>query len=289
MSQDKNLKDAFYGANFRVGQGLLTRDKSTDSNDLTEAEFENIQTWDELTDQTATDEAFDELTESFQSCKDMAGSRTGITNVLDKNDTAFDLLTDKEEGMDGVTEVELGMDIITDREDSMDKVTDKEMPMDKVTDKPMALGKFFNSSHIVTTLWSQDFGSQELWKNGSIEPVTTQNLLTWEFADNEDGGSALRANGELEQDEKQTWEIDIEVTDYDTLKITTSYSGDSPNYIIELGSTTLFEDNSEFTNEERTFDISGETGVKTLKLGGEERDFGTRDFDGEWTNIILEE
>ena len=128
--ENRTLKDAFYGGKFRVGQGIYTRSVSQGETILTEATFENIQTWDELTDQTETDEAFDELTDSEQSMDDCTESSV-----------AFDLVTDKEVAMDKVTDKEMPMDKVTDKEMPMDKVTDKEMPMDKVTDKEVAMDK----------------------------------------------------------------------------------------------------------------------------------------------------
>ena len=150
MTKRKNLKDAFYSANFRVGQGLVTRDKSTDSNDLTESVFENIQTWDELTDQADTGEAFDEL-------------------------------TDSEQGMDDSTESNFAMDVVTDKEPAMDKVTDKEMPMEKVMSKVMARDKFYNANHWV------DKGiltrSQEVNETVLTESNWTQNVTFDQITD----------------------------------------------------------------------------------------------------------
>ena len=188
--ENRTLKDAFYGSNFRVGQGLLTRDKSTDSNDLTESSFENIQTWDELTDQVATGEAFDELTDSEQGMDDSTESNMAMDVVTDKKpamdkvtdkEVAMDKVTDKEMPMDKVTDKEVAMDKVTDKEMPMDKVTDKEMPMDKVTDKEVAMdkvmsklmarSKFLDSSLILDYLWSKIQASDIFWQGGTANEI----------------------------------------------------------------------------------------------------------------------
>ena len=184
---ERNLKDAFYGANFRVGQGLLTRDKSTGSNDLTDSTFENIQTWDVLTDQVATGEAFDEVTDSERAMDDCTES--GV---------AFDVVTDKE----------VAMDLVTDKEIAMDKVTDKEVAMDKVMSKVMARDKFYGASHSV------DKGiltrSQEVNETVLTESNWTQNLTFDQITDNNTNMDEM-TDSERSMDDATSSEVAMEL------------------------------------------------------------------------------
>ena len=160
--ENRTLKDAFYGGNFRVGQGLLTRDKSTDSNDLTEAEFENIQTFEEICNATQTGEAFDEFVNSNQAKRD--GFTGGVAwDTIFENDSFPDLIKEDNtfisefivgganadgvttrsifdfENVDELTDSENGMEEVTDSERAMDGATESEVSMDKVTDKEVAI------------------------------------------------------------------------------------------------------------------------------------------------------
>ena len=278
MSQDKNLKDAFYGGNFRVGQGLLTRDKSTDSNDLTEAEFENIQTWDELTDQADTGEAFDEVTDSEQAMDDCTESGVAFDVVTDKEmpmdkvtdkEVAMDKVTDKEMPMDKVTDKEMPMDKVTDKEVAMDKVTDKEMPMDKVTDKempmdkvtskPQSFGIFIRSPHITDIHWTKTQSSNIFWDSYfEINFEEDQALV-----DNNVGGKSLRLEAPSGDDRKVNRKYNINIGFIDTLTfdLETDMQDDTgDNYARVIVDGQVVFETTETTTETVNADVSSISG-----------------------------
>ena len=303
--ENRTLKDAFYGGNFRVGKGLLTRDKSTDSNDLTEATFENIQTWDELTDQTATDEAFDELTDSEQAMDDSTESNVAFDVVTDK-EPAMDKVTDKEMPMDKVTDKEIAMDKVTDKEMPMDKVTDKEMPMDKVTDKEVAMDKvtdkevamdkvtdkempmdkvvsksqatriFLTSPHLLITHYDKTMSSEKLWNKG--EPEIPANLsgdgdftMSAEFETTFNGdGLAINLDWDSSNDDDELgYTLPIDLTDISNLKVVTEIDIDNDftaEARIKIDGDVVFSTGSPSSPTTRNFDVSSYTGVVDIEF-----------------------
>ena len=128
-------RDKFYNALHWVDKGIYHRSDWAGEAILTENNWKDNKTFDQITD----------------------------------DETLMGEFTDSEQSMDDSTDSEVAMDKVTDKEMPMDKVTDSEIAMDKVMADVMPRTKMLLSPFVVDTMWSKVMASEKFWDNGTIE------------------------------------------------------------------------------------------------------------------------
>lgn len=182
--------------------------------------------------------------------------------------------------------------------DALDYLTDSEGGMDSVLADITQKTKILSSPHIMDAIWSKEMASEIFWKAGSPPPPRT--LIVAEDSAEitlpvEDGRTVLHFDCSSDTgsgyEELAYWEIDIDLTDVNTLKIKTKadgLGGGSSELIIWIGGTEVFSTGSEHGWIERTFDVSSYSGTTTLGLGGNVTGEYGSDIHT-WADLLLEQ
>jgi len=145
----RNLKDAFYNAQFRVGQGIFTRAVSQGDNSLTESNFTGIDTFDTLIEDDTG--ALPEFVDSQISMSDAASngvamnkisaSQTAI-NAVAASQTAMDAVAASQTAMDAVAASQTAMDAVAASQTARDVIGFSGLAYDTIAASNMAIGKY---------------------------------------------------------------------------------------------------------------------------------------------------
>jgi len=135
----RNLKDAFYNAQFRVGQGIYTRAVSQGAaGSLTQANFESFDTFTNLVDDASVMNEFagsqllmEDVSKSSKGMETVASSQTAMDAVA-ASQTAMDAVAASQTAMDAVAASQTAMDAVVASQTAMDAVAASQTAMDAV-------------------------------------------------------------------------------------------------------------------------------------------------------------
>ena len=163
---------------------------------------------------------------------------------------------------------EFVMEGIKDSENTMDVITDSEIAMDQGMADVMPRTTMLLSPHIIDTMWSKEIASESFWNRWDVtleDSSVSQELVTWLT-----GGYALQFTGGDDGTESDNYaELDFDLTDVSTLKVTTRLTEGGHNnrsMRIKIDGVVIWETDSTHNEIERDFDLSEYTGVKTITL-----------------------
>jgi len=298
----RNLKDAFYNAQFRVGQGIYTRAVSQGDNSLTESNFTGNDTFNTLIEDDTG--ALPEFVDSQISMSDAASNGVAMDKIS-ASQTAMDAVAASQTAMDAVASSQTARDVIgfsglaydtiansnmaigkyaigyttespADYAD-MDAVASSQTAMDAVASSQTAMDAVYRSGVATDTVWSSDLASETIWKvAGSPSPPHSYDSdFSSSLIAGYNGGQALSIEGvEPQNSGERYWQPTIDLTNVSQLVIATEKNttagGSQLHMVIVVGGSEVFNsdvDASDFGWTDRTFDVSGQSGETTIKMG----------------------
>jgi len=242
----RNLKDAFYNAQFRVGQGIYTRAVSQGAaGSLTQANFESFDTFTNLVDDASVMNEF-------------AGSQ---------------LL------MEDVSKSSKGMETVASSQTAMDAVAASQTAMDAVVASLIGRTTILESQYVIGSLWSNSTGSTEYWNGytNQVETVGSKNEFDIQLVSNDIGGQDLQienlgddSNTEDSEDlgvAHRSYSLDL--TNYSQLNVVTSQSDSesSTPLVVRIDGINILEISSNHSTVTRNIDVSSYSGETEVILG----------------------
>jgi len=288
----RNLKDAFYNAQFRVGQGIYTRAVSQGAaGSLTQANFESFDTFTNLVDDASVMNEFagsqllmEDVSKSSKGMETVAASQTA-RDVIGFSGLAYDTIANSNMAIGkyaiGYTTESpsdfADMDAVVASQTAMNAVAASQTAMDAVMPSLDARTRLTLSSFARDSLWTASTGSQRYWDEGqTFSEVPSE--ITFEFVDvfaNSAIDFRIDFNGVTNQDRKEGFGLNLDFDQIDQLKVDTEFTGDQrqgANFLaIFAGATELFAIDTTHSQTTRTLDTSSISGTKELQLVYEQR------------------
>ena len=298
----RNLKDAFYNAQFRVGQGIYTRAVSQGDNSLTESNFTGIDTFDTLIEDdtgalpefvdsqismsdaasngvamnkiSASQTAMDAVAASQTAMDAVAASQTAMDAVI-ASQLALDTVVASQTAMDAVAASQTAMDAVAASQTAMDAVAASQTAMDAVMPTLIGRTTLLSSSNIVDSIYSEVAGSEGVWEQfapSNTIPFTYSDLadVSFDSDTNNGSGSAVvitstsNATGSTDSDILSTT---IDFTSINQLSIRYKDDGTTGGLVIDIDGTNEITQFNTSSYTEFTIDTSGYSGELTLDIG----------------------